>query len=129
MIRSIRLLVFACILAMAHGAYAEERIGIRSHDDVGWLRGLDNAHVLVQEITEYGKKNCGLTKEFAEKEFVSAVNAIPVTTLKEGDEVDNIFFISNRGKRPGGQAAARWRMRSGKGRMGGAPGMSSRLPR
>ena len=35
----------------------------------------------------------------------------------------------NRGKRPGGQAAARWRMRSGKGRMGGAPGMSSRLPR
>ena len=38
-------------------------------------------------------------------------------------------FDSNRGKRPGGQAAARWRMRSGKGRMGGAPGMSSRLPR
>ena len=35
----------------------------------------------------------------------------------------------NRGKRPGGQAAARWRMRSGRGRMGGAPGMSSRLPR
>ena len=35
----------------------------------------------------------------------------------------------NRGKRPGGQAAARWRMRSGKGRMGGAAGMSSRLPR
>ena len=35
----------------------------------------------------------------------------------------------NRGKKPGGQAAARWRMRSGKGRMGGAPGMSSRLPR
>ena len=35
----------------------------------------------------------------------------------------------NRGKRPGGQAAVRWRMRSGKGRMGGAPGMSSRLPR
>ena len=36
---------------------------------------------------------------------------------------------SNRGKRSGGQAAARWRMRSGRGRMGGAPGMSSRLPR
>ena len=35
----------------------------------------------------------------------------------------------NRGKRPGGQAAARWRMRTGRGRIGGAPGMSSRLPR
>ena len=38
-------------------------------------------------------------------------------------------ILGNRGKRPGGQAAARWRMRSGRGRMGGAPGMSSRLPR
>ena len=37
--------------------------------------------------------------------------------------------LGNRGKRPGGQAAARWRMRSGRGRMCGAPGMSSRLPR
>ena len=38
-------------------------------------------------------------------------------------------LAGNRGKRPGGQAAARWRMRSGRGRIGGAPGMSSRLPR
>ena len=40
-----------------------------------------------------------------------------------------VWYGSNRGKRPGGQAAARWRMRSGRGRIGGAPGMSSRLPR
>ena len=40
-----------------------------------------------------------------------------------------LTILRNRGKRPGGQAAARWRMRSGRGRMGSAPGMSSRLPR
>ena len=51
MIRSIRLLVFASVLTMAHGVLAEERIGIRSHS-LGWLRGLDNAHVLVLKITE-----------------------------------------------------------------------------
>ena len=50
--------------------------------------------------------------------FLAWVQQALVPTLSAG-----------RGKRPGGQAAARWRMRSGKGRMGGAPGMSSRLPR
>ena len=92
MIRSIRLLVFASVLTMAHGVLAEERIGIRSHS-LGWLRGLDNAHVLVLKITEHGK-TCGMTKNIAEKEFVSGIRAIPATTYKEGDEVDNIFVLS-----------------------------------
>jgi hypothetical protein len=92
MIRSIRLFVFVCILALAHGAHAQGKIGIRSHDDVGWLRGLDNAHVLVLEIYEDGGK-CGLTTDIAEQEFASSIRAIPVTVVKEDDEVDNIFFL------------------------------------
>ena len=69
--------------------------------------------------------------EFAERLMHPAEAAI----LSAPDRRNTVIYkyvtseICNRGKSPGGQAAARWRMRSGKGRMGGAPGMSSRLPR
>ena len=60
---------------------------------------------------------------------VTLFEKMPIHQALAGDENRCNPSQSNRGKRPGGQAAARWRMRSGKGRMGGAPGMSSRLPR
>ena len=59
--------------------------------------------------------------------YLAALELDPDPTPPESLRFEPL--IGNRGKRPGGQAAARWRMRSGKGRMGGAPGMSSRLPR
>ena len=92
MIRSIRLLAFACVFTMAFGALAQEHIGIRSDGGFGLLRGLNNAHVLVVEITEDGGK-CELTKDSAEKEFLSGIRAFPVTPLNKNDKVDNLFII------------------------------------
>ena len=121
-------------LAPSVGVLTQRGMGAGEHGAVGSMTVLGSGESRSRKVTDAGR----IRQQGAERARSGAwslendrcLNAYGILMERKNVLEQSVKSIySNRGKRPGGQAAARWRMRSGKGRMGGAPGMSSRLPR
>ena len=114
-----------------HGSKITSDGGLLAYRELDDALGLTEVAGTIFQDSRTGKNGWhGMTGQFRQSVFGRLGGYEDVNDADRlGRDPAMRWIVGNRGKRPGGQAAARWRMRSGRGRMGSAPGMSSRLPR